>query len=164
MVYLVFANRSRDAAVGFRQGGDMTPSREKYYRALFLAAAIYDLVLGIVFTFFYKGVFDLMDISEKLPGSAYVPLIGSFLFVIGVGYFLIYRGDLRRNRDLIVVGTLYKMAYATIAFVFWGIGDVPHVIFAALFGIVDVVFLVLMLECLVHLSMNERAAAGSYSS
>ncbi len=142
----------------------MTPSREKYYRALFLAAAIYDMVLGIVFTFFYKWAFDLLGISEKLPGSAYVALIGSFLFVIGVGYFLIYRGDLRQNRDLIVVGTLYKMAYATIAFVFWAIGDVPHVIFAALFGIVDAVFLLLMLECLVRLSKNERAAAGSYSS
>lgn len=142
----------------------MTPSRERYYRALFLAAAIYDIVLGIVFTFFYRRAFDLLDMSDKLPGSAYVPLIGSFLFVIGVGYFLIYRGDLRRNRDLIVVGTLYKMAYATIALVFWCIGDVPHVIFAALFGTVDAVLFVLMLECLVHLSKNERAAAGSYSS
>ncbi len=133
----------------------MGSSRERYYRALFLTSAIYDLVLGIIFTFFYKWVFDLLGIADKLPGSAYVPLIGSFLSVIGVGYYLIYRGDLWRNRDLIVVGILYKLAYAAVVFVFWGIGDMPHVLFAALFGIVDVVYFLLMLECLIYLSKNK---------
>ena len=127
----------------------MDPSRERYYRGLFLVAAVYDLVLGVVFTFFYKPAFELVDVTP--PEGGYIPLLGSFLFVIGVAYYLIWRGDLARNRDMILVGTLYKLAYASIALIFWAIGDIPHVAFAAVFGLADVVFLVLMLECWLYL-------------
>ena len=127
----------------------MEAARERYYRGLFLVATMYDVVLGITFTFFYKAAFGLLNIRD--PGGGYVPLLGAFVFVIGVGYFLIYRGDLQRNWDLIAVGTLYKLAYSSGAFVFWAVGEVPHVIFAALFGVADAVFFVLMLECLLYL-------------
>ena len=137
----------------------MNPSKERYYKGLFLAASVYDLGLGIIFTFFYKPTFDLLGVTP--PGGAYIPLLGVFLFVIGVGYFLIYRGDLYRNRDLIVVGTLYKLAYSSIAFFFWAIGDVPHVLFAALFGIIDAVFLILMIECLMYLNKSASASVGT---
>jgi len=130
----------------------MDPSRKRYYRGLFLVAAIYDGVLGIAFTFFYQPVFELLDVTP--PESGYIPLLGAFLFVIGVAYFLIYRGDLSRNRDMIFVGTLYKLAYSSVVFVYWAIGDVPHVLFAALFGIADMVFFVLMLECYLYLGRS----------
>ncbi len=138
----------------------MPASRAGYYRGLFLVAAIYDVVLGIVFTFFYKPAFDLLDIRP--PGGGYVPLLGAFLFVIGVAYYLIYRGDLWRNRDLIEVGTLYKLAYASIVFVFWAMGDIPHVLFAALFGVADALFFVLMVECLLYLRSHRPEAARPY--
>jgi hypothetical protein len=127
----------------------MEPSRERYYRGLFVVAAIYDSVLGIVFTFFYKPAFEMLNVTP--PEGGYIPLLGSFLFVIGVAYYLIWRGDLLRNRDMIFVGTLYKLAYAAIALIFWAIGDVPHVAFAAVFGLADVVFFILMLECWLYL-------------
>lgn len=127
----------------------MDPSRERYYRGLFLLAAIYDLVLGVVFTFFYRPAFELVDVTP--PEGGYVPLLGSFLFVVGVAYYLIWRGDLARNRDMIAIGTLYKLAYASIALIFWAIGDIPHVLFAAVFGLADLVFFALMLECWLYL-------------
>jgi formate/nitrite transporter FocA (FNT family) len=127
----------------------MDPSRERYYRGLFLVAAIYDGVLGIVFTFFYGPAFELLEVTP--PEGGYIPLLGSFLFVIGVAYYLIWRGDLFRNRDMIFVGTLYKLAYAAIALIYWAIGDVPHVAFAAVFGLADMVFFILMLECWLRL-------------
>ena len=61
---------------------------------------------------------------------------------------------------MIGVGTLYKFAYASIAFVFWARGQSPHVVFPALFGVADLVFLALMLECLVYLRANPPAAVG----
>ena len=134
----------------------MESSRQIFYRGLFLVAAIYDVVLGIVFTFFGGWAFDLLGIRDKMPGGAYVPLLGAFLFVIGAAYFLIYRGDLYRNWDLIVVGALYKLAYSSIAFVFWAIGQIPHALFAVLFGVADAVFLVLMLECLIYLRAHPQ--------
>jgi hypothetical protein len=125
----------------------MPKARQRYYRAIFLTAAVYDIVLGIVFTFFAGWAFGLLDVRDALPGGAYVPLIGAFLLVIGIAYVFVFFGDLERNRDLIAVGALYKAAYSGIAFYYWAIGDYPHVLFATLFGVVDAVMLVMMAEC-----------------
>ncbi len=42
----------------------MNELRAKYYKGLFLIASIYDIILGIVFTFFYKFAFESLGISE----------------------------------------------------------------------------------------------------
>lgn len=136
----------------------MSPLREKYYRSLFLAATVYDISLGIIFTFFYKFAFSLIGIPEKLPRyGAYISLIGAFLFVIGVAYLLIYLGDLRKNRDLIIVGALYKLAYSAVAIFYFAIGDYPHIIFLALFGVIDIIFFVMMTECATYISKIRSA-------
>ena len=126
----------------------MIASRERFYKGLFLVAAIYDIFLGIIFTFFSKFVFKLLKIPEMLPEfGGFISLIGAFLFVIGIAYLLIFLGDLQRNRDLISIGAFYKLAYCAIAFYFFAIGDVPHIIFISLFGVADLVFFILMVEC-----------------
>ena len=126
----------------------MSPAKEKYYRSLFMIAAVYDLLVGITFTFFPARAFAALGIGEKLPAfGGYLTLLGVFVLVIGIAYFLIARGDLRRNTDLILVGTLYKLAYSGTAFYYWSQGNLPHIAFAALFGVADAVFFVLMVEC-----------------
>jgi hypothetical protein len=126
----------------------MNPAREKYYRGLFYLAAVYDALLGITFTFFPARAFAALGISEKLPAfGGYFTLLGAFVLVIGIAYFLIARGDLRRNADLILIGTLYKLAYAGTAFFYWSQGSLPHVAFGVLFGVADAVFFILMAEC-----------------
>jgi hypothetical protein len=126
----------------------MSPAKEKYYRGLFLIAAVYDVLLGITFTFFPVRAFDVLGIREKLPAfGGYLTLLGVFVLVIGVAYFLISRGDLQRNMDLILIGTLYKLAYSATAFYYWLAGGLPHIAFAALFGVADAVFFILMVEC-----------------
>lgn len=132
----------------------MSTTRMRWYRTLFLTAAVYDIVLGIVFTFFHRQAFDMLGILDEMPSGGYVPLIGTFLFVIGVAYWLIWRSDLWRSRDLIIVGTLYKAAYSGVAL--WTVlfDEVPHILFAALFGVADTVFLVAMVECLIYLGRH----------
>jgi hypothetical protein len=126
----------------------MTPAKEKYYRGLFTIAALYDILLGLTFTFFPARAFDALGISDKLPAfGGYLTLLGAFVLVIGIAYALISRGDLRRNADLILIGALYKLAYAATVFYYWAAGSLPHVAFGALFGVADVVFFVLMAEC-----------------
>src|ERR1039458_2156018 len=57
----------------------MNPAREKYYRGLFNLAAIYDVLLGIAFTFFPARAFAVLGISEKLPAfGGYLTLLGTF--------------------------------------------------------------------------------------
>ena len=135
----------------------MKPAKEKYYRGLFTIAAFYDLVLGLAFTLFPARVFAALNISDKLPMfGGYLTLLGAFVLVIGIAYALIARGDLLRNADLILVGTLYKLAYATTAFYYWAAGGLPHVAFAALFGVADTVFFVLMAECWLCLKRESK--------
>jgi len=138
----------------------VTPSRERWYRRLFLVATIYDVVLGVVFLFFAGWAFDLLEIRDEVPEGGYVPLIGAFLLVIGIAYWLIYRGDLVENRDLIAVGTLYKLAYSGVGFWVWAFDEVPHIAFVAVFGVADAVFFVLMLDCwlVVRREAGARAA------
>lgn len=131
----------------------MIASRERFYKGLFLVAAIYDIFLGIIFTFFSKFVFRLLNISDMLPEfGGFISLIGAFLFVIGIAYLLIFLGDLQRNRDLISIGALYKLAYCAIAFYYFAIGNVPHIIFLSLFGVADLIFFILMAECRLFLA------------
>jgi hypothetical protein len=130
----------------------MTESRIKYYRTLFLTASVYDIILGIIFIFFYKSAFELLGISEKLPEfGGYLSLIGAFLFVIGVAYYLIYRGDLIKNRDLILVGIFYKLAYCATTFFYFAFGQVPHMLFVSLFGVIDFIMFILMTECYIFI-------------
>ena len=126
----------------------MKPAKERYYRGLFILAAFYDLLLGVTFTFFAARAFAALGIGDKLPAfGGYVTLLGAFVLVLGIGYALISRGDLRGNADLILVGTLYKLAYSATAFYYWVAGSLPHIAFVALFGVADAVFFLLMAEC-----------------
>jgi hypothetical protein len=130
----------------------MDNSRIKYYKSLFLIASVYDILLGIVFTLFYRSAFALLKISDTLPKfGGYLSLIGAFLFVIGIAYYLIYRGDLIKNRDLILVGVLYKLAYCVTTFFYFAIGQVPHMLFVSLFGVIDFIMFLLMTECYIFL-------------
>jgi hypothetical protein len=126
----------------------MNSTKEKYYRILFAVSGVYDLLLGITFMFFAERAFAALGIAGKLPAvRGYLTLLGAFVLVIGVAYVLIARGDLQRNRDLILAGTLYKLAYSGTAFYYWAQGSLPHVAFGAIFGVADAVFFVLMAEC-----------------
>jgi hypothetical protein len=145
-VHITLQVRARRRTMG-RKEVAMTPERERRYRWLFLTGAVYDIGLGIVFLFFAGWAFDLLDIRDEMPDGGYVPLIGAFLLVIGIAYWFVYRGDLVENRDLIAVGTLYKAAYSGVGFWVWAFGEVPHVAFVAVFGVADLVFFLLMLDC-----------------
>ena len=138
----------------------MSEAREGYYRLLFWVAAVYDLTLGIVFLFFAESAFELLDAESQLPDQgAYVSLIAAFLFVIGVAYVLIARGDLLRNRDLIAIGALYKLAYTSVAVYYLAIGEYPDLTFIAVFGLADLVFFVLMAECWLYLGRLTTTSA-----
>jgi hypothetical protein len=135
----------------------MTHPRERYYKGLFGVAAVYDFVLGIIFLFFGRWAFDALDIPEKYPEGGFLPLIGAFVLVLGVGYYLIWRGDLWRNRDLVAIGALYKLAYTGVGLYIAIADEAPHALFLWGFGVADAVFFVLMAECLFYLHSHQTA-------
>lgn len=125
----------------------MSDTRETYYRGLFWVAAAYDIILGFGFLFFTPQLARRLDFEADLPTyGGYTSLIAAFVFVIGIAYVFTALGDLGRNRDLIAVGTLYKLAYFSVAVYYFARDDYPHVIFVG-FGVADLIFLILMAEC-----------------
>lgn len=134
----------------------MRDSKLKYYKRLFFLVAVYDIFLGIVFMFFTKSIFKLLDISEKLPEfDGYLTLIGVYVLILGIAYYLIYKGDLYKNRDLILIGVLYKLGYCMVTFYYFIIGDIPHILFLLLLGVLDFIMFILMAECYYSISKKK---------
>lgn len=118
-----------------------------FYRGLFLVAALYDLVLGAAFLLLYPPIYGILGIP--LPTEpAYLQASAAFVLVQGIMYLLVYR-NMMRNVDLVLVGAIYKGAYALVAFYNGAMGTLPHPIFLV-FGALDVVFLIFFVMFLVE--------------
>lgn len=115
------------------------------YRMGFLVAAAYDIVLGAAFIFLYKPILDVLDITAP-DNKSYIHLAAVFVLVQGISYLFAYR-DMRANRDLILVGIIYKLAYALVAFYYLAIDDLLHWIFFV-FGLIDVLFMLFFIQVL----------------
>jgi hypothetical protein len=130
----------------------------RFHRGVFFLAAVYDLVLGVAFLLLYPRVYASLGIA--LPSEpAYLQASAAFVLVQGIMYLFVYR-NMIRNRDLIVVGAVYKLAYAAVALGHWAAGDLPHSVFAVL-GIVDLVFLALFLMALRAVGRELKGASPS---
>lgn len=114
-------------------------------RALFVVAAAYDIILGIAFFFLHGPIFAALAIP--LPtNTSYIHITAAFVFVQGVGYWLVAR-DLARNHDLVRLGVIYKGMYVTVALYELALGQLISDVFLW-FAIFDLVFLVLFVEFL----------------
>jgi hypothetical protein len=114
------------------------PGTLSFFKTFFLVAALYDVVLGAVFFFFYGPIFDLLNVVAP-NNTSYLHLSAGFVFVQGIGYWFVYRNMLR-NVDLVKLGVIYKGIYSLVAVYYLAIGELPDAIFAW-FAVFDVLFL-----------------------
>ncbi|MCG3210713.1 MAG: hypothetical protein FOGNACKC_04344 [Anaerolineae bacterium] len=112
---------------------------KQFYKNGFIVAAVYDLLLGVVFFFFYQNIFNALSVPLPNNGS-YAQLSAAFVFVQGISYYFVFQ-NLQRNIDIVKVGLIYKIVYSGVAFYYWAIGGLPHPMFA-LFGFLDLIFVV----------------------
>jgi peptidoglycan/LPS O-acetylase OafA/YrhL len=114
----------------------------KVAKGTFLLTAVYDLLLGFIFLFCYKYAFELLGIT--LPTyPEYLQMSAAFVFVLGIGYLFIYL-HMERNRDLWILGILYKVAYAALVYYYYFVAGTANPAFLYL-AIIDTAFLVPML-------------------
>jgi small multidrug resistance pump len=125
-----------------------------WIRPFLIVAAVYDLVLGAAYFLAYKLLYAQFGV--ELPNHAgYVHLCAALIFIFGVGFWLAAR-DPVRNRDLIKLGALMKIAFAGVVF--------GHLIFASVpamyvpFATLDLVFLVGLVWALGTLPAGAPAA------
>ncbi len=118
------------------------------FKPVFLIAGIYDLCMGITFMFFHRRVINILGISSNPEELApYLNLIGAFLLVMGLAYLVIYQSELTQNRDLILIGSFFKLAYVLVASIFYFRDIIPHPVFFTVFGIIDFIMFLFMIRC-----------------
>ncbi len=108
-------------------------------RLLFAVAAIYDIALGLAFTFLYDPILDALDIVPP-DNKSYIHLASVFVLVQGLSYLIVAR-NVRANAGLVLAGMLYKAGYSLVALYYLAIDELLHWVFFAL-GVVDLLFLI----------------------
>jgi len=86
-------------------------------RLLFVAAALYDGVLGVVFLVAPAKPFTWFE--TELPNHMGYVEFPALILIIFALMFLAVAGAPIRNRGLIVYGILLKLAYSGIVFRYW---------------------------------------------
>lgn len=130
----------------------------KAIKILFRIAALYDLVLGLVFGLFYQLIYARFGVEfPNHPG--YVQLSAMFIFIIGVGFSLVAQNP-RENRQIILLGILMKIGFCMVVFSHWALDTIPPIYIP--FAVLDFVFLVSFLPAYAALrKMALPARAGA---
>ena len=126
--------------------------KTKFFKYMFLVAAIYDFILGLIFFLFYKQAYSMAGIT--LPTyPMYLQMSADFVIAMGIGSWFVYR-NMYRNIDLVKLGVIYKAIYAGLTgyFFFRNLSNITFFYFA----IVDVVFLALFIWFLVYARIDKR--------
>jgi len=112
---------------------------ERSYRILFLIAALYDFILGFVFFAFLRFFFEeIFKITYPLY-PAFFQAAAAFVFVMGVGFYFVYR-NMYRNIDIVKVGICFKLVYSGLAFYHVFFKGMPWIF--SVFGFLDLIFIV----------------------
>jgi hypothetical protein len=130
----------------------------KAIKTLFWVAAVYDFVLGFVFGLFYPLIYARFGV--ELPNHpGYVQLSAMFIFIIGVGFYLVARNP-RENRQIVLLGILMKIGFCLVVFSHLVFGTVPPIYVP--FAILDFLFLVSFLPAYAALrKMASPAQVGA---
>jgi len=86
-------------------------------QSLFVAAGVYDFVIGLAFLFFGPQIF----VASNVPPPnhwGYIQFAALLLMVFGLMFFAVAR-DPARNRNLIPFGMLLKLSYVGIVAYYW---------------------------------------------
>jgi len=115
-----------------------------WIRPLFLVAGLYDLGLGLAFALGFRMVYERFGIA--LPNhDAYVQLPAALIAIFGLGFLMVWR-DPVRNRNLIVLGVLLKLAFSGVVLFHRVTGGIPDLWVP--FAVADAAFMLAFLAAL----------------
>lgn len=111
---------------------------EKFYRGLWVVAGIFNVIGGLAIFIFADTVFGTIGKSTPVPPLYYQAWIAMFA-TIGIGYWIVAL-DLYKNRGMVIIGIIGKLAFASLCF-YNAIaypGQIPPVLIGA--AVADVTF------------------------
>ncbi len=111
---------------------------QELFRVFFLGAAAWNELLGLAFFVGYRQIYARFGIP--LPNHpAYVQLPALWLAILGLADHLVAR-DLVRNRDLVTIRILMKLAFSAVCFYYFMQGTLSGLWLVMAWG--NVVFLI----------------------
>jgi hypothetical protein len=129
-------------------GAVLAGPRARYYRSVFLAAAVWNTLSAGAVLFLLTSAKSRQEMGfPGPPDTISLQLLAACLFVFGVGYYWVSR-DLSRNRDLVKLGVLGKPLVFLVFFGHVLAREIPMIL--VLPSLVDLLFGALFLEFLVQ--------------
>ncbi|MGA2679932.1 MAG: hypothetical protein ABSF37_11635 [Sedimentisphaerales bacterium] len=129
--------------------------KEETVSLLFIIAALYDGVLGVLFLFAGGRVFEWIQVTPpNHPG--YVQFPAALLIVFALMFCAIARKPLL-NKNLIPYGMLLKVSYCGVVFFHWFAAGIPNM--WKPFAIFDLAFLGLFIWA--YASLREMTATST---
>jgi hypothetical protein len=121
--------------------------KERYYKKLYLIGALYDIILGFGFLFFYKIIYDILKMDVP-PNPAYLSLCAILIGLYGILLFMIYQ-DPKNSRKMIVYASLIKFGFVAVVLYYWLFVGAEYVDLPfKILGGVDLIFGILFLNSL----------------
>jgi hypothetical protein len=123
-------------------------ARARYYRWLFLSAAVWNMLSAGAVLFLLSDVKVRCEMGfPGPPDTISLQLLASCLFVFGLGYYWVSR-DLSRNRDLVKLGVIGKPLVFVVFFGHALAQEIPVILVIP--STVDLLFGALFLEFLLR--------------
>jgi len=133
--------------------------KRNWIRPLFVLAALYDFGLGVTFLFAWSAIYSRFGVTPpNHPG--YIQFGAAAIAIFGLGFWFVAQAP-ERNRDIIKLGVLLKLAYAGTVLTYWAQGRMP--VMWVPFAWADLAFLVAFVGALLALPAprsSERPLAG----
>jgi hypothetical protein len=97
--------------------------KREWIRPLFVVAGLYDFLLGVVFALAWRSMYTRFNVTfPNHPGYVMVPAL--LIAIFGVGFWFVAQAP-ERNRDIIKLGILLKLAYAVPVLMYHFQGRIP---------------------------------------
>jgi hypothetical protein len=131
--------------------------RREWIRPLFLVAALYDFGLGVLFLFAWSAIYARFHVTPpNHPG--YILFGAAVIAIFGVGFWFVAQAP-ERNRDIIKLGVLLKLAYSGTVLAYWAQGRIPAMWVP--FAWADLAFLLAFIAALRALPAPRSTPAGA---
>ena len=122
-------------------------NKEKYYKILFLVAALYNIINSMTFILVSIVATDLFPFFgvEIPPSMIWLQVCLILIALLGVGYILVSR-DISKNHGLVFIGGLAKLSFFLMSLAYFFVGDLSILI--VFLGSIDLVMVILFTEFL----------------
>jgi hypothetical protein len=120
---------------------------KNYYKKFYFLAALYDLILGFGFLFFYKPIYAFLKMN--LPNNpAYLTFCALFVGIYGVLLFMISK-NITASKNMIIYAILIKIGFTSVILYYYFIWGKEYVDFPfQVLAIIDFAFALLFIQSL----------------